>query len=130
MVELKVFVSMMSAPAARYAEWISSITSGRVITRMSLLPLRSWVWFLYLSPRKSSSLSLYFCTAVPMAPSITMMRSFMILLIVSKAAVSLTGSTYLAYLGTGGSSDAGLGAILSTVETFCLGEATKGGAAG
>jgi hypothetical protein len=28
--------------------WMPSITSGRVMTRMSLLPLRSWLWFLYL----------------------------------------------------------------------------------
>ena len=50
-----------------------------------------------------------------MAPSITMMRSSMILLITSNAAVGLTGSTHFAYLGTGGSSDAGLGAILFSV---------------
>lgn len=30
------------------------------------------------------------------------------------------------YVGTGGSSDAGLGAMLSTVDTFCLGWACGG----
>ena len=94
-------VSMMSAPASRYFMWISSTTSGRVITKMSLLPFRSWVWFLNLSPLKSSSLSLYACTAVPMAPSMTMILSSMILLIMANAAVGLTGSTHVAYLGTG-----------------------------
>ena len=94
-------VSMMSAPASRYLVWISSTTSGRVMTRISLFPFRSCVWFLNLSPLKSSSLSLYCCTAVPMAPSITMILSSMILLITSNAAVGLTGSTHLAYLGTG-----------------------------
>ena len=41
-VELKVLVSMMSAPASRYSAWISAITSGRVSTSTSLLPLRSF----------------------------------------------------------------------------------------
>jgi hypothetical protein len=36
-----------------------------------------------------------------MAPSMTMMRSFMILLIWSNALVGFTGSTHFAYLGTG-----------------------------
>jgi hypothetical protein len=40
-VPLKVLVSMMSAPAARYSPWMSAMTSGRVSTSRSLLPLRS-----------------------------------------------------------------------------------------
>ena len=34
----KVLVSMMSAPAARYARWMSQTTSGRVRSRFSLQP--------------------------------------------------------------------------------------------
>jgi hypothetical protein len=40
-VEVNVFVSTMSAPAARYSAWISWITSGRDRFRMSLFPFRS-----------------------------------------------------------------------------------------
>ena len=43
-----------------------------------------------------------------MAPSMTMMRSFMILLITSKVAVGFTGSTHLAYFGTGAAREGGV----------------------
>ena len=46
---------MMSAPAARYSWWIALITSGRVRTRRSLLPFRSFVMVAKRSPRKSAS---------------------------------------------------------------------------
>jgi DNA-binding transcriptional regulator YdaS (Cro superfamily) len=41
-VEVKVFVSIMSAPAPRQASWIARITSGRVMESRSLFPLSSF----------------------------------------------------------------------------------------
>ena len=43
---VKVFVSMMSAPASRYRRWIFSMTSGWVSDSTSLLPFRSFGWSL------------------------------------------------------------------------------------
>jgi len=73
-VELKVFVSMMSAPAARYASWMPRMMCGCVMESTSLLPRMSEGQSLKRSPRKSGSSSLCFCTMVPMAPSMIMMR--------------------------------------------------------
>src|SRR6185369_9447149 len=65
---------MMSLPASRYCRWISATMSGRVSTRTSLLPRRSFGWSLNRWPRKSASVSWCRCTIVPIAPSSTRIR--------------------------------------------------------
>src|SRR5215218_5276784 len=72
-VALKVLVSMMSAPAARYASWMSRTTSGRVSTSRSLSPASS-TGLSTNAPRKSCSCSRHCWIIVPMAPSSTRMR--------------------------------------------------------
>ena len=73
---LKVQVSMISAPAARYFECISRITSGHVSTMRSLLPLSCIGCPASSAPRKASSSRAYRCIIVPMAPSSTSILSF------------------------------------------------------
>jgi hypothetical protein len=55
---LNVLVSMMSAPASRYSRWMAPMTSGRVSTSTSLLPLAGRADGPNRSPRKSASVSL------------------------------------------------------------------------
>jgi len=50
-VALNVFVSTMSAPAAKYARWIPAITSGRVKASRSLHPFKGLGWSRNRSPR-------------------------------------------------------------------------------
>jgi hypothetical protein len=66
---LKVLVSTISAPAAKYWPWMPSIMSGRVRESRSLLPFKSCGWLLKRSPRKSASLSGCCWIIVPIAPS-------------------------------------------------------------
>ena len=72
---LNVFVSIMSAPAERYARWMSATTSGRVSESKSLHPCRFFGWVANRLPLKSASVRPYCCICVPMAPSSTRMRS-------------------------------------------------------
>src|SRR5438093_9504946 len=59
----------ISDPACKYWRWISSTTSGLVLTRCSLQPSRE-------GPPKSWAHRFFCCNMVPMAPSMTRMRSF------------------------------------------------------
>src|SRR5437867_12894565 len=59
----------MSDPACKYWRWISSTTSGLVLTRCSLQPSRE-------GPPQSWAHRCFCCNMVPMAPSMTRMRSF------------------------------------------------------
>src|SRR5712675_2118507 len=65
----------MSAPARKYAAWISSIAFGWVRIRRSLLPLMSRWKFAKRSPRNAASSYCRPWIMVPMAPSSTRMRS-------------------------------------------------------
>src|SRR5258705_775380 len=65
----------MSAPARKYAAWISSIAFGWVRIRRSLLPLMSRWKFARRSPRIAASSYCRPWIMVPMAPSSTRMRS-------------------------------------------------------
>src|SRR5258708_6043242 len=65
----------MSAPARRYAAWVSSIAFGWVRIRRSLLPRTSRWKSLNRSPRKAASSYCRPWIMVPMAPSSTRMRS-------------------------------------------------------
>src|SRR6202023_2422654 len=65
----------MSAPARRYAAWMSSIALGWVRIRRSLLPRTSRWKSLNRSPRKAASSCCKPWIMVPMAPSSTRMRS-------------------------------------------------------
>src|SRR5712675_995450 len=65
----------MSAPARKYAAWISSIAFGWVRISRSLLPLMSRWKFAKRSPRNAASSYCRPWIMVPMAPSSTRMRS-------------------------------------------------------
>jgi hypothetical protein len=71
----KVLVATMSAPARKYAAWMSSIACGWVRIKRSLLPRKSRWKFLKRSPRKAASSNWRFWIIVPMAPSSTRIRS-------------------------------------------------------
>src|SRR5882757_8377446 len=65
----------MSAPARKYAAWMSSIACAWVRIRRSLLPLMSRWKSLNRSPRNAASSYCRPWIMVPMAPSSTRMRS-------------------------------------------------------
>ena len=74
--ELNVFVVMRSEPASRKRRCILVTISGQVRASRSFVPRTSPSKSLNLSPRNSSSVSLYCWMVVPVAPSRTNILSF------------------------------------------------------
>lgn len=81
MVPIRMFINekglakVVSAPAIRYLRCISCITSGRVRQSRSLFPFICPGMSAKRFPLKSSSVKLYRCIMVPIAPSKIRMRS-------------------------------------------------------
>ena len=73
--ELNVLAQIMSAPASKYALWMSRRICGAVSDSTSLHPARLQGWSANTVPRKSASERWYDCIMVPMAPSSTSTRS-------------------------------------------------------